>query len=51
MADKVKGDIATGRDEPVPASIVNRIIAGENAVKVWRMHRVCPRAIWLQQPN
>lgn len=39
MADKVKGDIAAGRDELVPASIVNRIIAGENAVKVWRMHR------------
>ncbi|CCV13347.1 helix-turn-helix transcriptional regulator [Mesorhizobium sp. STM 4661] len=38
-AQRVKSDIAAGRDELVPASIVNRIISGENAVKVWRMHR------------
>ncbi len=38
-ADKVKADIAAGRDELVPAEIVNRLVAGENPVKVWRSHR------------
>lgn len=38
-ADKVKADIAAGRDELVPAEVVNRLLAGENAVKVWRSHR------------
>lgn len=39
QADKVKADIAAGRDELVPAEVVNRLLAGENAVKVWRSHR------------
>jgi len=38
-ADKVKADIISGRDELIPAEIVNRLIAGENPVKVWRSHR------------
>lgn len=38
-ADKVKADIAAGRDELVPSEIVNRLINGENPVKVWRSHR------------
>lgn len=38
-ADKVKADIAAGRDELVPSEIVNRILDGENPVRVWRSHR------------
>ncbi len=38
-ADKVKADIAAGRDELVPSEIVSRLIAGENPIKVWRSHR------------
>jgi ribosome-binding protein aMBF1 (putative translation factor) len=38
-AEKVKADIAAGRDELVPATVVNRLLAGENPVKVWREHR------------
>lgn len=38
-ADKVKADIAAGRDELIPAGIVNRLLEGENPVRVWRSHR------------
>jgi DNA-binding XRE family transcriptional regulator len=38
-ADKVKAAIAAGRDELVPASVVNRIVDGENRVRVWRTYR------------
>ncbi len=38
-ANKVKADIAAGRDELVPSEIVKRLLSGENAVKVWRSHR------------
>lgn len=38
-ADKVKADISAGRDELVPDEIVRRLLAGENAVRVWRSHR------------
>lgn len=38
-ADKVKADIAAGRDEMIPAEIVNRLLDGENKVRVWRSHR------------
>ncbi|WP_288425579.1 helix-turn-helix transcriptional regulator [uncultured Agrobacterium sp.] len=38
-ADKVKADIAAGHDELVPSEIVERLISGENPVKVWRSHR------------
>ena len=38
-ADKVRADIASGRDEMVPSGIVDRILAGENPVRVWRSHR------------
>lgn len=38
-ADKVRANIAAGSDEFVPSEIVNRLIAGENPVKVWRSHR------------
>ncbi len=38
-AEKVLADVAAGRDEFVPAEMVDRILAGENKVKVWRTHR------------
>ena len=31
--------IAAGRDELVPAEVVDRILDGENKVRVWRTHR------------
>ena len=39
IAERVKSDIANGRDEFVPADIANRILDGENAVRVWRTFR------------
>lgn len=38
-ADRVKADIAAGRDELVPSEIVGRLLAGESPVRVWRIHR------------
>ena len=38
-ADKIKADIAAGSDELIPSEIVNRLLDGENPVKVWRSHR------------
>lgn len=31
--------LAAGREELVPASVVDRLLGGENAVRVWREHR------------
>lgn len=38
-AERVKTDIAAGRDELVPADFADRILAGENRVRVWRSYR------------
>jgi ribosome-binding protein aMBF1 (putative translation factor) len=38
-AERVKADIAAGREEMIPSEIVKRILAGENPVRVWRQHR------------
>lgn len=38
-ADRVKADIAAGRDELVPADMVAALLAGENPVRLWRAHR------------
>ncbi|WP_119389780.1 helix-turn-helix domain-containing protein [Taklimakanibacter lacteus] len=38
-ADRVRADIASGRDEMIPSETVKRILAGENPVRVWRRHR------------
>ncbi len=32
-------DLATGKEERVSEEIIDRLLAGENAVKVWREHR------------
>lgn len=38
-ADRIRADIAAGRDEMIPSETVKRILAGENPVRVWRQHR------------
>ena len=38
-ADRVRADLAAGRDEMVPAAVVDRLLAGENRIRVWREHR------------
>jgi DNA-binding XRE family transcriptional regulator len=37
--DEAKRRLASGQDELLPATIVNRILDGENALRVWREHR------------
>ena len=32
-------DLAAGNEELVPASVVDRILSGENRIRVWRAHR------------
>ncbi len=38
-ADKVIADIAAGIDEMAPSDVAERLINGENPVRVWRRHR------------
>jgi DNA-binding Xre family transcriptional regulator len=38
-ARAVAADVAAGRDEMVPADVVQRLVAGENPIRVWREHR------------
>ena len=38
-ADRIMDDIEAGRMEMIPAEFVNRIIDGENRVRVWREFR------------
>ena len=37
--DEAKRRLASGQDELLPATMVKRIIGGENALRVWREHR------------
>lgn len=37
--DKAKRRLASGEDELIPGEVVNRLLAGENKVRVWREHR------------
>lgn len=37
--DLIKRKLAAGEEELIPASIANRILDGENKVRVWREHR------------
>jgi DNA-binding XRE family transcriptional regulator/PHD/YefM family antitoxin component YafN of YafNO toxin-antitoxin module len=37
--DEATRRLASGEDELVPAEVVNRILAGENALRVWREYR------------
>lgn len=36
---RFKERLASGQEELVPAAIVDRLVAGENAIRVWREHR------------
>lgn len=38
-ADNVRLDIKAGRDELIPASVANRLLDGENPIRVWREYR------------
>jgi len=38
-ADRVRRNIAGGLDEMVPADVADRLLDGENPVRVWRDHR------------
>lgn len=38
-ADRVRADIAAGRDELVPEEVVTALLGGENPVRVWRRYR------------
>ncbi|HWA19734.1 MAG TPA: helix-turn-helix transcriptional regulator [Devosia sp.] len=38
-ADRIKARVVAGLDEVVPAELVNRIIDGENSIRVWREYR------------
>lgn len=37
--DEAKRRFAAGEEEAVPAAVVDRLLAGENALRVWREHR------------
>jgi DNA-binding XRE family transcriptional regulator len=37
--DEAKRLLAAGEEELIPAEVVNRILAGENKVRVWREYR------------
>jgi DNA-binding XRE family transcriptional regulator len=37
--DEAKRRLATGEDELIPAEFINRMIDGENKVRVWREYR------------
>ena len=37
--DKARAEIAAGRDELVPSAMLDCLLDGENAVRVWRQHR------------
>ncbi|WP_435102295.1 helix-turn-helix domain-containing protein [Arhodomonas sp. AD133] len=37
--DRATRELEEGRDEVVPGDVVDRLLAGENPVKVWREHR------------
>lgn len=39
IIEEFRGKLAAGEEELVPADIAKRLIAGENAVRVWRQHR------------
>ncbi len=38
-AKRIRADVAAGREEMIPAAIVDRFLAGENSIRVWREYR------------
>ena len=49
--DKAKARLASGEDELVPGNIANRLLNGENKVRVWREHRAMPAWQLAKQAN
>ena len=39
IADRAIANVAAGRDEFIPSAMVDRLLGGENKLKVWRAHR------------
>lgn len=39
QARRIQADIAAGREELIPAAIVDRFLDGENPIRVWREYR------------
>jgi DNA-binding Xre family transcriptional regulator len=39
VIDRFRERLATGEEELIPARVVNRLLAGDNPVRVWREHR------------
>ena len=39
IIDRFRQRLAEGEEELIPASVVNRLLAGDNPVRVWREHR------------
>lgn len=37
-ADKIMADIRSGKSELIPGKIVDRLLDGENRIRVWREH-------------
>ena len=37
--DRAKQRLAAGEDELIPAEVANRLIDGENKIRVWREYR------------
>ena len=37
--DEIKRKLATGEEELIPAEFANRVISGENKIRVWREYR------------
>jgi len=38
-AEKVRADIEAGHDELLPDAMVERMVKGENLIRLWREHR------------
>lgn len=38
-AKRILADVAAGREEMIPAAIVDRFLDGENSIRVWREYR------------
>jgi DNA-binding XRE family transcriptional regulator len=38
-ASRIMADIAAGREELIPAAVVDRFLHGENPIRVWREYR------------
>ena len=39
IVDRFRERLAAGEEELIPANVVNRLLAGDNPVRVWREHR------------